>query len=464
MPYTSDIGREKTKSDPAGGVATVLLGTEEAQQNYFVDALRKLWSERRFIFKAGCTGLAVATVIAFLTPSRYDSTTRLMPPDSQSSGSATLAMLSQKAGEEVGSLASGLLDMGGSGALFIGVLQSDTVRDRLVQRFDLRHVYRARLERDARDELARNTAISEDRKSGIISLTVTDKSPQRAAALARSYVEELDKLTAELTTSAAHRERVFLEGRLADVKQQLDADSKVLSDFSSKNSTLDVEAQGKAMVTAAATLEGQLIATEAQLGSLKQIYSDNNYRVRELQAQASELRRQLVNMVGIAGSDAASGDNTSSSSGMMVPINKLPKLGLTYYDLLRNVKLQEAIFETLTKQYELAKVEEAKEIPVVRVLDPANVPERKSSPHRLVLMMVGLLLGATFGSSYLLLASHWQSIGVAHPTKILSSEVKQGFLEDYQFLRARIPKLKRSSNGNATSSNSSRDDEQRLDG
>jgi uncharacterized protein involved in exopolysaccharide biosynthesis len=312
-------------------------------------------------------------------------------------------------------------------------------------------VYRVRLLKDAREELASNTMITDDRKSGIISVTVVDKSPERAAAMARAYVEELDRLTAELTTSAAHRERVFLEGRLQSIKQELDVDARELSDFSTKNNTLDVNEQGKAMVMAAANLEGELIATEAELGSAKQIYSDNNYRVRSLQARASELRRQLGNVVGTTHSGASAAESTSDS-GMMVPINKLPKLAVTYYDLFRRVKIQEAVFETLTKQYELAKVEEAKEIPVVRVLDLANVPERKSGPHRLMIMLAGGVLGCMLCSIYLLASSRWHVMGATDPTRVLASEFKSGILEDFRSIRDRFPKLKASSNGDSGSS------------
>jgi hypothetical protein len=129
-------------------------------------------------------------------------------------------------------------------------------------------------------------------------------------------------------------------------------------------------------------------------------------------------------------------------------------LGLTYYDLFRRIKIQEAVFETLTKQYELAKVEEAKELPVVRVLDPANVPERKSRPHRLTIMLAGALLGCMFCSVYLLASFRWQAMENSHPTRVLASELKHGLVEDFQSIRNRIPRFKGSSNGNRNGSGS----------
>src|SRR5262249_20425746 len=126
-----------------------------------------------------------------------------------------------------------------------------------------------------------------------ISITVSDHDPKRAAALAQSYVEELNQLVAELSTSAAHRERVFLEGRLKAVKQDLDDASKEFSQFASKNTTIDIKEQGRAMVEAAARLNGEMIAAESQLKGLEQIYTPSNVRVRAVQARISELQRQL---------------------------------------------------------------------------------------------------------------------------------------------------------------------------
>ena len=181
--------------------------------------LRLLWDRRKFFLRAILFGLVASTLVAFLIPKSYTSTTQLMPPDSQStSGMAMMAALAGKAGGGLESLAGDLLGVKSSGSLFIGVLRSQTAQDRLIQQFDLKEVYGKSLEMDARTKLDENTAISEDKKSGIITISVTDRSPQRATALATAYVDQLNSLVAGLSTSAAHRERVFLEERLKVVK------------------------------------------------------------------------------------------------------------------------------------------------------------------------------------------------------------------------------------------------------
>jgi capsule polysaccharide export protein KpsE/RkpR len=396
------------------------------------DRLRLLWDERRIIARVTLVGLGIATAIAFLLPKQYRSTVQLMPPEPPSSSANMLAALSAKAGNGIGAMAGGLLGGNSTGALFVGVLRSRTLEDRLVERFDLRKVYGERLEEDACAKLASNSGASEDRKTGIISITVIDHNPGRAAALAAAHVEELNRLIAELSTSAAHRERVFLEERLKAVKQELDEVSGEFSQFASKNAAINIPEQGKAMVEAAALLQGQLIAAESELKGLSEIYTANNVRVRSVQARVSELRRQLEKLDGDSPAAKIGSANAGSSTESLDPghadyptIRELPLLGVTYADLLRRTKIQEAVYETLTQQYELAKVQEAKETPSVKVLDPASIPEKKSYPPRLVILFLGGCFGLAGGAIWVLARAGWEQISADDPGKALASEVFQ---------------------------------------
>jgi len=377
--------------------------------------LRVLWERRRFVIGITTLGLLAATVIAFAAPKRYQSTARLMPPDNQSgSGMAMVAALSGRTGSGLGAMAGDLFGLQSTGALFAGILGSRTVHTRLVDEFNLKQVYGVFDEAAARQQLAGNTGISEDQKSGIISLTVTDRSPQRAALLANAYVDALNELVAKLTTSSAHRERVFLQQRLRVVSQDLENAEKKFSQFASKNTAINIPEQGKAMVDAAAALQGRLIAAQAELEGLRQIYTNNNVRVRALQARVTELRQQL---------DKLGGKPGSRSESFYPSIRELPLLGVSYADLYRKTKVEEAVFETLTQEYELAKVEEAKEIPSVKVLDPGNVPENKSSPPRLLIMFLGTLLSLGFGVTWALGRARWEEVDATDPVKVLAQEV-----------------------------------------
>jgi capsule polysaccharide export protein KpsE/RkpR len=387
--------------------------------------LRLLWDRRGYLGRAFFAGLLTGCLLAFLIPARYESTAQLMPPDNQSgSGLAMLAALTSKsggAGGGLGAVAGDLLGVKSSGALFVGILNSRTVEDRLIERFQLKKVYALQLEEDARKKLAENTSVSEDRKTGIIAITVTDREPRRAAAMAQAYVGELNQLVAELSTSAAHRERVFLEERLTAVKRDLDDASQKFSQFASKNTAIDIKDQGRAMVEAASVLQGQLVAAESELKGLEQIYTPNNVRVRSVQARISELQRQLEKLGGKGFGDP--GPESDSTYHQYPSIRELPLLGVTWTDLYRRTRIQEIVFETLTQQYELAKVQEAKEIPSVKVLDAARLPERKSFPPRLLIasFMGVLFLGAAvFGIS---LRRQWDETNDADPEKLFAREV-----------------------------------------
>lgn len=393
--------------------------------------LNSLWKQRRLIQRATLAGLLAGTLLAFLLPKRYESVTQLMPPDSQSnSGMAMLAALSAKTGSGLAPLAGDLLGVKSSGALFIGILRSRTVQDRLIDRFDLRHVYGTRYEQVARTELSQNTAISEDRKSGIISISVTDRDPQRATGIARAYVEELNQLVAELSTSSAHRERVFLEERLAGVKRDLDQASQDFSQFASKNKTMDLKEEARAMLQGAAAIEGELIAAETELKGLQATYTDNNVRVRSVQARIAELRHQMEKLGGPASEKA--GLSADSADSTHPSLRNLPLLGATYADLYRRMGIQEAVYESLTQQYELAKVQEAKETPSVKVLDPAVVPEHKSFPPRLLIMFLCTFLALVAASVFVWGRERWEETDPQQPGKVLAQEV-------FQTLNAKMP-------------------------
>jgi len=413
-----------------------VLGEQEvlAVREWQAEHLRLLWSSRWLLLRAIAVGLIASTLTALLIPKYYTSTTQLMPPDPQStSGMAMMAALVAKAGGGLGAIAGDMLGLKSSGALFIGVLRSQTSQERLIEQFDLRKVYRQRLVADARTDLDENTSIKEDKKSGIITISVTDHSPQRAAAIARAYVDELNSLVSELSTSSAHRERVFLEDRLRVAKHDLDDATNQLAQFSSKNNTLDIQQEGKAMLDAAGAIAGEMIAGQSELEGLRRIYTDNNSRVKSLSARVAELRKQLEKF----GGTQASGVNGDASSpgqpadlqaaeagGMPYPtIKSLPLLGAKYADYYRRAKIQETVYELLTEQYELAKVQEAKETPSVKILDPAKVPEKKSFPPRLQIMFLGPFLAASVCLIWVVGSSHWRQADPDDPRKVLAQEI-----------------------------------------
>lgn len=432
---------------PDNGVSEASLTAEAVvTQHSLLPYLQLFWANRRFLLRTGVYAILASTLIAFLIPVRYQSVTRLMPPDGQSgSGLGMLAAMAGRSGTSVGGLgglASDLLGVTSSGALFVGILGSETVQDGIIEKFQLKKVYHASKIEDARKSLAERTDVSEDRKSGIISIAITDHDPKRAAAMAQAYVAELDRLVAQVSTSSARRERIFLEERLQNVKADLDSAAKNFSDFASENTAIDIPAQGKAMVEAAATLQGRLIAAQAELSGLQQVYTDNNVRTRAAEARVQELQKKL-NEIGGAGTQG----ELRSDNSLYPSIRKLPLLGVTYADLYRQTKIQETVYELLTQQYELAKVQEAKEIPTVKVLDAAIVPTKKSFPPRTVIVVLGVMLGTLLAMAWIAGKNRWEAVEASDPRKIFAMEV-------FTTVQAHVPRF--SWNGTGTEVNGHR--------
>ena len=379
---------------------------------WLITALR---TRRRFIVYSVVSAFILSIALSFLLPNRYQASAQLMPPNTASS--ASLAMLSTLgAGSAVTGGMADVLGLRTSSSLFVAVLKSRTAQDRIIEKFDLRKVYSARTLVAARKKLASRTSIDEDQKTGIVTISVTDSDKVRAAAMAEAYPEMLNQILLEVNTSGASREREFLESQLKEVKPSLEESEKRLAQFASKNMTVDVKDQGRAMVEASATLEGQLIATRAELEGLRKIYAEGSDKVTVAEATVSELTAELSKYQGISHGKDPSEYPT---------IKDLPLLGASYNDLFIDTEIQESTFEVLSRQYELAKIEEAKEVPSVRVLDHAEVPELHSFPPRILVIVAVTLLAAVLSVGFALFEESWKSKNPSDPWKQFAKDVNK---------------------------------------
>ncbi len=395
-----------------------------------VARIRLLWKHRRTILRFILGGLALFLALAYIIPQRYQATARLMPPDQPNAGMAILGAITGKgAPGAIGALADEFMGFKSTGDLFVGILKSQTVQDDLITKFDLWKVYDDKKWENARHDLAKKTDISADRRSGIITINVTDKNPQRAAAMTQEYITALNNVVTHVKTSSAHRERIFLQQRLVEVSQNLESAERAFSEFASKNTALDIKEQGRAMISAGAQLQGELIAAQTELQGLRQIYTDNNVRVRATEARITELQRALAKMGGTPGGSPAQTNAQKASAtqnGQLYPsLRQLPLLGVTWADLYRRAVVQEKVFETLTQEYELARVEEVKETPSVKVLDYAQVPQ-KGFPPRFWFVFVGTILALIAGILFVIGNDKWQQIDADDPGKMFAIEVIQG--------------------------------------
>lgn len=442
-------------AEPGNGIGENLNGMSRRGG---LDWAWLLWQNRRMLGRWTVRGFVIATIIAFVIPKQYESTAHLMPAEKESGG-AGMAMMAAMAGgsgagaaasnllggSAMGGVASDLLGMHDPGAVWSDMLKSRTVQDGIVDRFDLRKVYWVRYREVARKRLGERTEIQLDRKSGVITIVVRDRDALRAQQMAQAYVDELDRLVALVSTSAARRERIFLAQRLQEVKHDLDEASSQFAQYASKNTVIDVDSQTKAMVEGGAALQGQLIAAQSELDGLQQIYTDNNVRIRSLRARVDELRSQLQKMGGSNASlDPTTPGSPQSQSDQLYPsIRKLPLLGVRWLDLYRETKIQEAIFQMLTEQYEMAKIEEAKEIPTVKMLDSPNFPERKAFPPRTLIAILGMLLSFAGAAFWLLGTATWQRMDPQDPRKQFGQEVTSACAAAWSRWNERFPLIKR---------------------
>ena len=399
---------------------------------YLHDLVELLWERRRELAWWTLSGVALAALLWFVLPPKYESTARVLPSESTSSTAMMMAGTSLAgAGLPNIGMMPDLLGTRTPGALCAAILRSDKVLDAIINRFDLRAVYRVRNYDKARAELSDRTVVNDDRKSGIVTWTVVDRDANRAAEIANAYAENLDKVLQSLNTSAAHREREFLEQRIAVARQDLGGAEKTLSEFSSKNSTLDIREQGKAAFEVAGKVEGEYLAAQAELRGLRQIYGPDHPKVKAQEAKVADLRAA-------AGRLGSTSDDGTSDSGFLSAA-RLPGVGATYADMLREVKIQEVVYETLVKQYEVSRVEEAKETPRLRVIDNGKVASRRSSPKILVLLILCVWAGFTVGVITIEVRSRWQKTSADNPWKSLGLRISDD-------LRNTVVKLLRSTN------------------
>ncbi len=389
----------------------------------WVENASLFWDHRRLFARVVGVTFILSIICALSLPKEYESGARIMPPEQGGNSAAMLAALVGKgtAGGLAG-LAGNLLGAKNNGAMFVALLHSGTVSGRLIDRFDLQQVYHKRYRSDAAKQLAHLTQITEDAKSGVISIVVTDKTRERARELAQGYLDELNSLLAKVSTSSAHNEREFIEKRLKTVQAELQSAQIELSEFSSKNTTIDIKEQTRATVDAGAKLEGQLIAGESELDSLRQIYGNQNVRVRAAEAREAILKRELQRANGT--SDSASEKNGIDASHPYPALRQLPQLGVQWANLYRNVRIHETVFDLLSEEYETARIEEVKAIPTVSVIDFPGLPEKKSGPHRTLFVLIVTLLSVIVTAFYLLARRFWLAMDDQDPRYLLITRIE----------------------------------------
>ena len=322
----------------------------------------------------------VAAIYSLLVTPVYTGTVQILPP--QQTQSAAAAVLGQL-GALVGG-AGGAIGVRQPNEMYVSMLKSRTVADRLIDRFKLDQVFDAPFRHDVRLALAGSTKIESGAKDGIITIEYNDTDPKRAAAVANGYVEELHALTQSLAVTEASQRRLFFEKQIKKAKDDLSVAEVALKKTQEQTGFIKLEEQGRAIIEAVAQLRAQIVAREVQLSAMRTFATDQNPEYQRMREELNVLRREL----------AKTEKATERSEGnIFIPTGRVPEAGLEYLRKLREVKYHETLFELLARQFELAKIDEAKESGLVQVLDAAVIPERRTSPRRRLIVMVSVLAG-----------------------------------------------------------------------
>jgi len=352
------------------------IRSNDLQEYDLLDYFKLVFDHRKLLVITMITVFCLTTAICFFLPKYYRATAKILPPQ-QDQGLMGLVMGSMGGG--MASLAGDLLGKGSPADLYIGLLNTETISDAIIDRFNLMDVYGKKHRADAYKSLNNNVDISAGKKDGIISITVEDKDPKRAADMANAYVNELSKLTVNLNINDAGQNKSFLEVRLAKAKADLARVEDELKGFQSRNKALDVTEQVKGTIRGVADLEGQLAAEEVKLASIKRVYTDESQEVKNQKAVVANIKAQIAKFEGMRTGAAVMG------------VGSAPELGQQYLRLTREFKIHEALVEALTKQVEFTKLSEAKDVSSIWVLQNARVPDKKSKPN-----LVLIVLASTF--------------------------------------------------------------------
>jgi len=369
---------ERGHRDPGTGPDT--SGGDEATLLDFAIVLAK---HKRVVLGGPLAVAVVAAGISLLLPNIYTGTTRILPP--QQSASVASAMLNQLGGALGGlaGLAGGALGVRNPNDLYVGMLKSRTIADNLIARFNLSELYEEKYLSDTRRRLQGVTTVTPG-KDGIITIEVEDRDPKRAADLANGYTEELKKLTKVLAVTEASQRRLFFEQQLLQAKDSLTAAEVAARQGLQKGGLAQVDAQGRSMIEVTARLRAQISLKEVQLGAMRAFAAPENPEFQRTQQELDALKRELARIEGAVPVSSSEASDGSTAKG-------LDNLGR-----LRNVKYYEFLYELLAKQYEVAKIDEAKDSTVIQVMDTAIEPDRKSKPRRSLIVLLSAFVAFVF--------------------------------------------------------------------
>ena len=371
--------------------STDLIFAPPAEEISLMTLLILIVKSRWFIAKITLGVALVAAIISLLLPFRYTASTSILPPQQGSSaGAALMAQLGNLG--SVASLAGGLGVLKNPNDLQVALLKSRTIEDAMVDRFGLLQLYHKKFQSDARKKLESYVDIDNGSKDGLIRISVTDSSAQRAADMANAYVEEFKKFSATLAVTEASQRRLFFEQQLVKAKDNLAKAEEELKATEQKTGLIQLDAQARATIQLIADLRAQVAAKEAQINAMRSYATGENAEMKMAEQELAGLRAQEEKM----------GAASEGTTNALIPKGNMQESEIQYVRKIRDVKYYETIFDLLARQYEVAKVDEARQGSIVQTVDRAIVPDKRSFPLRSLIVLGAAIFGLIVGIFWVL--------------------------------------------------------------
>lgn len=372
---------------------------QSADEISLIDLLVAVGRKKRIVVITITAALVIGLLLCYLLPTKFTANTTLMPPQHQSSLSS---MLSSQLGGlgAVASLAGGSLGLKNPNDMYVAMFRSQTVEDAMIRKYGLMQEYHAKLLSFARKAFEHSSSVDGSSKDGLIHISVTDRNPRRAAELANGYVEEFRNLSDHLAITEAAQRRLFFQQQMDAAKKKLTNAEIALEQTEEKSGMIAIGGQAEGLIQTGIQLKAQIAAKKAEIQGMESFAAPGNPNLTQAKQELQALESQLANLAGKGG---------NPGSDLLVPKGKLPSAGLEYLRKYRDVQYDQAIFDILAKQFEVAKLDEAREGALIQVVDPAIPPDHKSSPKRALIMIGSLAVGVFLGLFLALLSAGWES-------------------------------------------------------
>lgn len=387
-----------------------------------LDIMVLLSANKRFLLRFVLGVLVVATVVSFLLPVRYEAEVVLLPPQqNQSLGSSLLGQLGNMGSlGALSSLAGGTLGIKNQADMYVALLKSRTVEDAMINRFGLMSEYHKKRMSDARKKFESRSSVVAGTKDGLIRITLEDGDPKRAAEMANCYVEEFRRLSASLAITEAARRRLFFEQQLQQAKDDLTTAEEALKKTEQSTGVLQIDSQARSLIETAAILRGQVVAKQVQIQGMRSFASEDNPQLILAKQELASLQSQLEKLAGSQG---------DMDSDIILSRGKVTSAGLEYIRRLRDLKYHETVFQLLAKEFEIAKLDEAREGSIIQVVDAAVPPDKKSFPQRFLIIIAATILSFLIAVFWLMMRRSWNRALELPENQQRLEAIKQGWDE-----------------------------------